>query len=316
MAEKIALIGTGVIGRGWATVFARAGRDVVLFDADEKTRSDAPDAVGKIIALLDGVEAPLSPRRGTISTVPSLEAAVDGADWIQESIPERLAIKREMFERIDRLAAPHAVLSSSCSAFRPSDFLTELSSSARCIIAHPFNPPYLLRLVELVPSPQTAPETVAQALQVLRAVGQKPIVVAKEIFGFAGNRLQFAVVNEAMHLVAEGVVTPEEADLCLTEALGLRWAFLGPLETMDLNAPGGFAEYAAKYRHSYEEGGRDLGVARPWTEAAVAQVTAWRRRVVPERQLPERQGFRDAMLARLRGVVADAHSHTKDEQAP
>ena len=304
---KITLVGAGVIGCGWAVIFARAGHDVILFDPDEKTLSGSVSAVHALIAWMKTVSEPLSSKLGTVSAIASLQTALADTDWVQESGPENVETKRRIFEDFDRFAPPHAILASSASAIPPSDFLKGLAASQRCIVCHPFNPPYLLPLVELVPSPETSEATLNGAFAMMRDVGQKPIVVRKEVFGFAANRLQYAVVDEAMHLVADGVLSPQDADLCLTEALGLRWSFLGPLETMDLNAPNGFAEYAAKFRDSYERGGRELGVARPWTDAAIAEVSTWRRKEVPAPKLAERRQFRDETLALLRGLFNRRH---------
>ena len=199
---------------------------------------------------------------------------------------------------MDVLAAPETILGSSCSAIPGSEFL-DLPGRARCLIAHPVSPPYLVPLVELVPTPWTAPETVEATRRLMDEVGQTAILVHKEIDGFVLNRLQAAVINEAMYLVGEGVVTPDDLDKTMRDGLGLRWSFMGPFETMDLNSDRGFEGYTGQYGASYQTLGADLQVARPWRDEALTLIDEDRRARVPAAGIAERQAWRDRRLMAL-----------------
>ena len=167
----------------------------------------------------------------------SLADALAGATFVQENTPETLESKRATFAELDRLAAPDAILASSTSTIVASVFTENLKGRHRCLVAHPVNPPHLVPLVELVAAPWTAPEIVAKAKALYEAVGQVPIVVKREIEGFILNRLQAVLLSEAFRLVEDGYVTPQDLDKTLKDGLGLRWSFMGPFETIELNAP-------------------------------------------------------------------------------
>ncbi|MFO1467062.1 MAG: 3-hydroxyacyl-CoA dehydrogenase NAD-binding domain-containing protein [Steroidobacteraceae bacterium] len=207
-----------------------------------------------------------------------------------------------IFGELARLRAAQALLCSSASALLPDDFL-EGSACQRLIVAHPFNPCYLLSAVELVPSRWTSMQRIDQASRVLRSVGLSPVVMRKPIFGYIGNRLQAAVMDEAMALIADGAATPNELDAVMTGALGPRWALSGPIETMDLNAPGGITEYTKKYAAAYAALGESLGCRKAWTAGALRTVIASRRAHVPVLELPVRARDHDAALAQLRAAL-------------
>jgi 3-hydroxyacyl-CoA dehydrogenase len=303
---KVAVIGTGFIGQGWAIVFARARHDVALYDRAANVLDLAFDNINRSLEALerDGFIADAAAIAGRIKSSPQLEAAVADADYVQESIPEQPELKRELFIELDRLAAPQTLLASSSSSLPPSRFLSDVPGRARCIIAHPFNPPHIMPIVEIVRAPWT-PDDVAERCRVfLEACGQSPVVLNREIFGFAFNRLQTALVNEAIHLVQEGYISPEDIDRCVRDGLGLRWAFMGPFETMDLNAPGGFADYAEKFGGGYQAVGRDLKVAEPWRPETIARIDAWRRQQCPARAMNDRLRWRDSMIMKLKQLKA------------
>ena len=230
--------------------------------------------------------------------VASLASAVSDVDYVQECIVEEVQAKRTIFGELARLSEAQALLCSSASALLPDDFL-EGSACQRSIVAHPFNPCYLLPAVELVPSRWTSMQTIDRVSRVLRSVGLSPVVMRKPIFGYIGNRLQAAVMDEAMALIADGAATPDELDAVMTGALGPRWALSGPFETMDLNAPGGIAEYTKKYAAAYAALGESLECGKAWTTEALETVIASRRAHVPVLDLPVRARNRDAALAQL-----------------
>ncbi len=239
MSMAVAILGTGLVGRAWAIAFARAGASCRLFDA---TPGAAHTARERIAILLDDmVEAGLldasGPLLGRLEPVETLAAALDGVAWLQESVPEDLDLKRRVWAEIDALAPPTALLASSTSAIVPSTFTEPLACRARCFVAHPLNPPYLIPAAELVPAPWTAPETMTRAADILTGIGMAPISMTRELDGFVMNRLQGALLEEAFRLVDGGYCSTEDIDRGLKHGLALRWSFMGPFETIDLNAP-------------------------------------------------------------------------------
>lgn len=301
MPDRVAIIGTGLIGRGWAAAFARAGWGVALWDQDAASRDAAHAAVGRSLddladaGLLDDANS----AKARVSVADTPETAVEGAGYIQESVPEKAEIKTQVFERLDAIAPAGVLIGSSTSTLPGSAFLASIANRDRCIVAHPANPPHLMPVVEIVPSAWHAPETVERVCAIMRAIGQVPVTVNREIEGFVMNRLQTAVVNEAVALVAQGVVEPDGLDAIMKHSLGLRWALMGPFETMDLNAPNGFFDYASRYGHLYQALGRDLSVADPWPDDALMAIEQSRRDATPSGTALERMRDRDRALMRL-----------------
>jgi L-gulonate 3-dehydrogenase len=305
--EKIAVIGAGLIGRSWAIVFARAGREVALHDADpaslEANFAALEASLGDLrsAGLLD--ESPATVR-ARIRIAGTLEEALAGAAYVQENVAETVPAKRAIFARLDALAAPDTILASSTSTVPASTFSEGLAGRARCLVAHPVNPPYLVPLVELSPAPWTAPDVVERARQLQISVGQVPIVVKKEIQGFVLNRLQAALLAEAWRLFDDGYASAEDIDATVREGLGLRWSFMGPFETIDLNAPGGVTDYVSRYGRVLNEINASQ-VPRPWSAECLARLETERRRTLPATKLAHRQAWRDrrlmALLAHKRG---------------
>jgi L-gulonate 3-dehydrogenase len=301
MTDKIAIVGAGLIGRAWAIVFARAGRRVALYDPDPLALSAALETIGVNLADLaeNGLIADPAETLQRIELVKSLEAALHGALYVQENGPENLATKQDLFRELDRLADPSAVLASSSSALRASLFTEDLPGRARCLVAHPVNPPYLVPLVELGPAPWTSRETVARTRALMETVGQVPVELKKEIPGFLLNRLQGALLGEAFRLVEQGYCAMEDIDKTVKDGLGLRWSFMGPFETIDLNAPGGIADYIRRYGPAYHEMAQSAGAPATWSDALTAQLEDERRQTLPSDKLGERTAWRDRRLMAL-----------------
>jgi 3-hydroxyacyl-CoA dehydrogenase len=253
MEKTVAVVGAGLIGRAWAMVFARAGWRVYLHDRDTVQLDAARVFIDASLTEQAGYGLVAEPAAvGTlIETVPDLEGALTGVAWVQENLPEVVDVKREVFALLDRHAPPEAVLASSTSAIPASQFTETLPGRPRCLVAHPVNPPHLVPVVELCGAPWTAAEVIERAMRVYAEVGQVPVIVRKEIDGFILNRLQGALLSEAMRLVGEGYVSPQDLDKTIRDGLGLRWSFMGPLATIELNAPGGIADYCARYSGFY-----------------------------------------------------------------
>lgn len=298
---RVAIVGTGLIGRGWAAAFARAGWEVRLWDRQPGAAATAAVEVGK--ALRDMAEAGLlsDPERlaANVRVAADVANAVAGVDYVQESVPENPDVKRGVFELLDAHAPAGVPIGSSSSSMPGTVFLSDIPGRARCIVAHPANPPHLMPVVEVVPSPWHEAAIVEKTCSLLASIGQVPVVVKKEIEGFVMNRLQTAVVNEAVALVAQGVIEPADLDKVMKYSLGLRWAFIGPFETMDLNAPNGFLDYASRYGHLYQGMGRQLSVAEPWPSEALERIEDSRRAVTPRADVGDRMRWRDRALMRL-----------------
>ena len=283
--EKIALVGGGLIGQAWAIVFGRAGRDVMLYDAEAGALKPARDAIAARLRDLAGFGLVDDPHAvlGRIGYATGLAEALDGADYVQESAPERVDVKRELYVELDRLSAPEAILASSTSGIPASSFTEHLAGRHRCLVAHPINPPFVTPLVELCPAPWTEP----------------PIRLRREVQGFVANRMQAALIGAALRMVRDGVASADDIDTAIRDGIGLRWSFMGPFETIDLNAPGGIADYLRRYGPLYQAVEGEQGPL-DWTEdALLRQVEDQRRAVLPAGRLAERSVWRDRRLMAL-----------------
>jgi L-gulonate 3-dehydrogenase len=300
---KVAIIGTGLVGRAWAISFARAGHDIALWDAD----ASAPEAaIGFIDGLLPDLDryqllggATPAQIRGRLHVAPTLEEALAGAAHVQESTPEDVGQKREIFARLDAAAEAGTPLASSTSAILPSDFTEGLAGRARCLVVHPINPPYLIPAAEIVPAPWTDPAIVERTAAFLRAAGHTPIVMKRELAGFVMNRLQGALLEEAFRLVAAGYASAEDIDIGLREGLALRWSFMGPFETIDLNAPGGVRDYVGRYQSMYQAMFPSMQWRADWAGPVLEAIEADRRAILPAQDLARRQAWRDRQLMAL-----------------
>ncbi len=254
-AKSVGIVGTGVIGRGWIRIFTRAGCRVQTYDADpvqaRKALSWVEADLNRDVA--DGfITAQQAQVCSSLITVnPKLEQALEGVQYVQESGPEKLEIKRKIFSRMDVIASPDVMLASSTSALDIEDIAGQLPGARRCFTAHPFNPPHLLPAVEMMPTRATDPVLLQQAIEFLRNVGQKPVKLNFFIPGYLANRIQAAVVREAIHLVQSGVADVEAVDTVISEALGLRWAIFGNFGTNNTNADGGVREYYRRFGQAY-----------------------------------------------------------------
>ena len=296
----VAVVGTGVIGRSWVRVFARAGFSTRVFDPDPGqvsgavawARTSAAEDVH--LGLYTFTEAQAEERRITRSE--TLEEALDGAAYVQESGPEAIAAKQAIYRVLDAAAAPDVVLGSSTSANDMTVIAKGLPGAGRCIVAHPVNPPHVIPLVEVLAGANTHPDVTASTVALLRRAGMAPVVLDRFAPGFVLNRLQAAVIREAVSLVGTGVASPEVVDIVMRDGLGLRWALMGPLGTAHANADGGAGSYFRMYGDAYRAIWKDLdhapdfsegvidaiaeGTTAMYGEGAVAALAAWRDRLV------------------------------------
>jgi 3-hydroxyacyl-CoA dehydrogenase len=282
-------------------VFARGGWEVRVWDPVPGQRENAARLIERSLHDLarHGLVKDAGVAAKRVTVVSTLEEAVGGADYVQESGPETLEAKLATFAKLDAAAPASTVLASSTSAIVASRFTEKLAGRARCIVAHPVNPPHLVPVVELCGAPWTSAQTKARAREVLRGVGQVPIDVKKEIDGFILNRLQVALLTEAFRLVQEGYVSPEDLDHTIADGLGLRWAFMGPFETIELNAPGGVTDYCRRYVDWFRRYMTDLPPASVWDDAQwQLAAKAWNRAPTPA-AIAEKSLWRDDRLAAL-----------------
>ena len=297
----VAIIGSGLIGRAWANVFARAGWQVRLWDPEPGVRSEAPGLVADTLAELarHGLVKDPAAAAAAVVACDTLELAAEGADFVQENGPETVAVKIETFARLDRAVSPATVLASSTSAIVASRFTEDLAGRGRCIVGHPVNPPHLVPIVELCGSPWTSDATRARAREVYESVGQVPVDVLREVEGFILNRLQGALLAEAFRLVGEGYCTPQDLDKTLSEGLGRRWSFLGPFETIELNAPGGIPDYCSRYTGFYRHLQAEPAPPEVWDEQNWSKVVAAWGGAPPTEDIARKTRWRNERLAAL-----------------
>ena len=300
--RHVAIVGTGLIGRAWAAIFARAGWNVRLTDPHVPTLKAAPRLIRDELHALarHGLASDPDGAVARVSVAADLEEAVSGVEFVQENGPEKVEEKQIIFAQLDRLAPKDALLVSSTSAITASRFTEKLAGRTRCLVGHPVNPPHLVPLVELCGAPWTSPEAIDRARTIYREIGQVPVTINREINGFVLNRLQGALLAEAFRLVGEGYISAEDLDHTVKDGLGLRWSFLGPFETIELNAPGGIPDYCARYTGFYKELASAAAGPSVYESPNVDRViAAWPHQPTPERiaELTLRRNERLAALA-------------------
>jgi L-gulonate 3-dehydrogenase len=311
----VAIIGGGSIGVAFAVVFTRAGWNVRLYDPDAGRRERIADEVTTRLTQLSGfglLAEAVEVLIDRLQVVETIADAVADADLVEECAPEQLAIKRELFRALDEAAPPQAILASASSAMTASSFAENLAGRHRCLVAHPGNPPYLIPLIELVPASFTSDEVVERARALFEHSGLRPILVRKEVEGFVFNRLQGALLREAYCLVRDGVARVDEIDTVVRDGLGLRWAVVGPFETVDLNTRGGIESHAKKMGPAYARMGAERGQHDPWTDELVASVASARRELLPIEHWEDRVAWRDRRLMALTRERSDAGLEESD----
>ncbi|MFN3591382.1 MAG: 3-hydroxyacyl-CoA dehydrogenase NAD-binding domain-containing protein [Thermaurantiacus sp.] len=259
-------IGAGPVGCSWAASFLAAGHDVSLWDDDDTARAAAVQRIE--IAL--GLVAP--PARGRLNLLRRPEPVLASVDHVQESISEILADKQRLFAMLDTGLAPHATLGSSTSAIPGSAFLCGLRLSPRAMVVHPTNPPHIIPLVELCRTPETADAAVSSVRALLATTGHETVDVRREIGGYLLNRMQAALVAEALHLVQAGVATPADIDTVVATGLAPRWAMGGPFLTGHLNADGGYLDYMTRYASVWRGLVEGLHGKADWSEETLIAI--------------------------------------------
>lgn len=309
-ANAVAIVGAGLIGRAWAAIFARGGWDVRVYDPVDGQAARCHQLCGEALAQLarHGLCDDPAGALARVRVTADLDAALAGVSLVQENGPEVVETKIAIYRDLDGLAPPDAILASSTSAIVASKFTEALPGRHRCLVAHPVNPPHLVPVVELCGAPWTDPEVITRARAIYAGIGQVPVTVNRELEGFILNRLQGALLTESMKLVGEGYVSPQDLDHVVKDGLGLRWSFLGPFETIELNAPGGIPDYIARYSGFYKRLAADPAPPSAWEgEGAARVVAAWGRR--PDAaEVEARAKVRDERLAALRAHKTSVES--------
>ncbi|NIK11615.1 L-carnitine dehydrogenase [Alkalibacillus sp. S2W] len=304
-SRKVAIIGTGVIGNGWITRFLANGFDVVAFDPADGAENRARQSINNAWESVEQLGLHEDASRDRLTFVSSLEEAVLDADLIQENVPERTELKQHVLAEIDQFAKSTAIIGSSTSGIKPTELQEKMKYPERFVVAHPFNPVYLLPLVEIVGGEETAKEFEQQAYTFYESASMKPMIIKKEIEGFVADRLMEALWREALHLVNDGIATTEEVDKAITYGAGLRWAQMGPFMTFHL------AGGQEGMRHMLEQFGPALKL--PWTKLEAPELTEeLQERVIAgcethagDRSVAELERQRNEFLVKLIDLVED-----------
>ncbi len=258
MNQKATIIGGGVIGGGWAARFLLNGWDVSVFDPDPEAERKISEVLANAHRSLPSLYDKAMPAKGTLTFHHSIEEAVAGAKWIQESVPERLDLKHETYVLIQKNVQQNAILGSSTSGFKPSQLQEGASRPDQIIVTHPFNPVYLLPMVEVVPSAATPTALINKASEILTSIGMKPLVISKEIDAHIADRLLEAVWRESLWLIKDGICTTRELDDVIRYGFGLRWAQMGLFETYRIaGGEAGMKHFMAQFGPALEW---------PWTK--------------------------------------------------
>jgi carnitine 3-dehydrogenase len=304
--RTFAAIGAGVIGSGWVARALAHGLDVVAWDPAPGAEKQLRDNVANAWPALERVGLAEGAAQERLRFVKTIEECVAQADFIQESAPEREELKLALHEQISRAAKPDAIIASSTSGLLPTDFYARALHPERCIVGHPFNPVYLLPLVEVLGGERTAPSTIDAALNIYRSLSMRPLHVRKEVPGFIADRLLEALWREALHLVDEGVATTGEIDDAIRFGAGIRWSFMGTFLTYTL------AGGDAGMRHFMQQFGPALEL--PWTKLVAPKLTDQlidrvvdgTSQQVGARSIKQLERYRDDCITNVLSAIADA----------
>jgi carnitine 3-dehydrogenase len=297
-ARRVGIVGAGVIGGGWALHYLRTGFDVDVYDPSPEARTDLLRMVETNWPLLDRMGLRDGAGQHRLACHDNLAAAVADADMVQENAPEDGPVKRQVLAEVDRAARPGVVIASSTSGLAMTMLQADCEHPERCVVGHPFNPPYLIPVVEVVGGERTDPAAVDWLVRFYASTGKRPLRLSQELPGFVGNRLQEAMWREALHMVAAGEATVEEIDASIAFGPGLRWAQMGPCLTFHLaGGSGGMAHMLDHFGAALEE---------PWTRLQAPPLTPELRERMIEGCLQQADGRSVTDLERLRdGFLAE-----------
>jgi len=302
-AGTVAVVGAGLVGRGWTPVFTRAGYRVNVYDTDASQLDLAQQRISEFLAGDEAGRIKGQDQVDLVSYTDDLEQALCGAVHVQENAPEALPVKQELFRRLDALAGKDAIIGSSTSALDINEITSGLGGRARCFTAHPFHPAHLLPVVEIMATENAPAEKMAGFMKDL---GMTPVVMNKYIPGYIGNRLQAALMREALHIVQDGVADTAAVDKLLTDALALRWALLGVFGTNHTNSDQGISGYYRKFGNAYSELMRQCSGEPPlFDEESIEEIAGQVARMTGDAGLEDICAWRDRMVMSVRKLVAD-----------
>ncbi|KAK7107427.1 lambda-crystallin homolog [Littorina saxatilis] len=317
MSEKVAIIGSGLIGQFWSMIFASGGYSVSIYDIDDKQVSKALTLIREKLHLYEQQgclrgKSSAAEQAQLISGHTDLAECVEGACYLQECVPEVVDLKTKVFQQLDIMLTDTMVAASSSSCLGPSQFAGSMQHRDRVVVAHPVNPPYFIPLVEIVPGPWTAPDVLEKTRAIMEKVGQSPITLRKEVPGFALNRIQYAIINECWDMLKQGILSPEDIDKVMKDGLGPRYAFIGPLETMHLNADG-IVDYCQRYADGAYKVCETLAPPPIQYDLDTAgKVLNEFKDTIPLDKIPDRRQWRDDRLAAL--ATLKRQCDAKDKQ--
>eukprot|EP00093_Oithona_nana_P006362 06362.XXX_347668_348795_1 [CDS] Oithona nana genome sequencing. len=309
--EKVAIIGSGLVGKSWAMIFASVGYKVTLYDIDPQQVQKALDNIKVELEQFekDGVlrgNLKAAQQQPLISGSTDLEQSVKDVVYIQECVPENLALKKKVWAQVDDLIQDsQTILASSSSCIIPSQISEDLKHRDQFMVAHPVNPPYHAPMVELVPASWTRQDIRERSRAIMKEIGQVPVSLSREVPGFILNRMQYALLNECFRLILDGVVSADDLDVVMRDGLGLRYAFMGPMETIHLNALG-LKKYCQTYGETISNVSKTMGeIPSAWlmqTDADKSQIENLHQQMleqIPMDQHYQRCVRRDRNLAAL-----------------
>src|ERR1700751_1386953 len=307
--SKVAVIGAGVIGASWTALFLAHGLAVVVNDPGPDVETILRDYIRNSLSTLKQLGLPTDNLEKRLSFEADLERSVPGADLVQENGPERIEFKQDLWARIGKVVGGHTLMLSSSSAKTATEQALKTSRPERLLVGHPFNPPHLIPLVEVVPGETTSEDAGAAPVSFYTALGKVPRIVRKEMPGFVATRLQRAIFRECCHLVIQGVVKVDELDDIVTSSIGLRWAADGPFRSFHLGGgAGGFASFFKQFGPGLNDAWKNMA-AVDLNEAAqdkiIAQAQASFAARPAERLESERDAKQLAIIRALKSVRAD-----------
>lgn len=302
--STVAVVGTGVIGRSWAYVFTRAGCQTRLYDSDptqlQKAAAWLADDLHQDCAagLISDGEA--AQRLACLSLHRDLKEALAGAAYLQESAPEQLDVKRAIYAELDRCAPPDCILGSSTSTLEMTQITAGLRGASRCIVAHPVNPPHVVPVVEVLPGDKTERAVVNATCEFLASVGQTPVLLNFYLPGFLLNRMQAALIKEAICLVESGAADVNAVDAVIRDGLGLRWVLMGPFGVANTNADGGVREYLTRYRQALVELMNNLDPTPTFAPDQIERLAQGTDQMVGGTPRADLRRWRDRMVRKIR----------------
>jgi carnitine 3-dehydrogenase len=306
--NRVAALGGGLIGRSWTALFLAAGKDVAVYDPAPGVEAHVRASVDEAWPVLRqlGLTSTASPESELMFCTDPREA-VEGAQFVQESIPERMPLKHALYAAIEDALGPSTVVATSASGLTLGELQAAWRDPRQFVLGHPFNPPHLIPLVEVMGNERTSPEAVDAARSFYESIGKVTIEVKREVPGHVANRLQAALWREAIHLVNEGVASVEDVDLAVSSGPGLRWAVMGPTQLFHLGADNGLAQFCEHYADSFNRWWDDLG-APHLDDDTIKRLVDGLSSVTDKNSYDELAARRTALLT---AVVAATHQSTR-----